>query len=70
LCSDYLVRFQKRLPRDLQAKYDAADVVHDVIALPCRDLQQFDGVTDEKLCQWKRVAGPRQPRTETANDSA
>jgi DNA-directed RNA polymerase specialized sigma24 family protein len=56
LGSDYLVRFQKRLPRDLQAKYDAADVVHDAFLLACRDLQQFHGATDEKLCQWLHSA--------------
>ncbi len=56
LGSDYLVRFQKRLPRDLQAKCDSADVVHDALLLACRDLHEFHGVTDEKLRQWLHSA--------------
>ena len=56
LGNDYLVRFQKRLPRDLQGKCDSAGVVHDALLLACRDLQQSHGVTDEKLCQWLHSA--------------
>jgi len=51
---DYLARFNKRLPRDLQAKWDAADVVQDALVLACDDIDQFQGVTDETLLHWLR----------------
>ena len=45
-------QFTKRLPPDLQAKCDPADLAQDTLLGAWRNLDQFHGDTEEKLRHW------------------